>query len=125
MTKRKISSTSLEAYKRADEIIEPHHKLIIGALRILKSATSEQIATRLKLDKTQISRRTSELEDEKYIFKNGDERKTLANRNAKVYELTEKGLICDIGQIIMPTPTVVEKIRQKKGFHYETGKLFD
>lgn len=124
MTKRKISSTSIEAYKRADEIIEGHHKLIIGALRTLKSATFEEIASRIKLDKAQVSRRTSELEADGYIFKPGTKKKTIANRNAFMYELTERGLICDIGQIIMPTPTVVKNIQKKKLINANQINLF-
>jgi hypothetical protein len=84
--------TSHEAYKSiTDDILSKHHSQIIDALKILKKATSEEIAIFLNWDdKNRSSRRMSELERKQIIYKPGEKRKTKYGRNAFVYSLISK-----------------------------------
>jgi predicted transcriptional regulator len=90
--KNKNPETSHEAYEMmTDSILSNHQKQIIDALKILKKATSEEIAIYLNWDdKNRSARRMSELEREQMIYKPGEKRKTKYGRNAYVYSLIKK-----------------------------------
>jgi predicted transcriptional regulator len=87
-----LPETSHEAHKSmTKDLLSKHHTQIIDALKILKKATSEEIAVFLNWDdKNRSARRMSELEREQIIYKPGEKRKTKYGRNAFVYELVKK-----------------------------------
>jgi predicted transcriptional regulator len=87
-----LPETSHEAHKSmTKDLLSKHHTQIIDALKILKKATSEEIAIFLNWDdKNRSARRMSELEREQIIYKPGEKRKTKYGRNAFVYELVKK-----------------------------------
>jgi predicted transcriptional regulator len=89
---KKLPDTSHEAHKSMTEVLlSKHHTQIIEALKVLKKATSEEIAIYLNWDdKNRSARRMSELEREQIIYKPGEKRKTKYGRNAYVYSLIKK-----------------------------------
>lgn len=89
---KKLPDTSHEAHQSmTKELLSKHHTQIIEALKILKKATSEEIAIYLNWDdKNRSARRMSELEREQIIYKPGEKRKTKYGRNAYVYSLIKK-----------------------------------
>jgi len=93
--KRQLPSTSHDAYAQAKLMIASHHGKILDALKVLKSATAEQIATHLKMDHSQINRRVSEMERLELIYKPGIKKPTKTGRQAFVW--------CIIGTPYMET----------------------
>lgn len=89
--KSKFPETSLEAYEKvSDVMLSNHHKLILETLKILKKATSEQIADYLNWDdKNRAARRMKELETKDLIYKTGEKKQTKYGRNAFVYSLVK------------------------------------
>ncbi len=83
--KRSLPSTSHDAYAQAKPMIASHHAKILESLRVLKSATAEQIATHLKMAHSQINRRVSEMERLELIYKPGIKKKTSTGRQAFVW----------------------------------------
>lgn len=83
--KRSLPSTSHAAYAQAKPMISSHHAKILDSLKVLKSATAEQIAIHLKMDHSQINRRVSEMERLQLIYKPGVKKKTKTGREAFVW----------------------------------------
>lgn len=89
MSKKTLPATSLAANKAATaEMRSDHHAKIIKGLRVLGSATYEELANHLGMDRHQIGRRLSELERELIVFKPGNTKPTKSGRSAYVYCLT-------------------------------------
>lgn len=87
--KRNLPATSLSANKAATaEMRSDHHAKIIKGLRVLGSATYEELANHLGMDRHQIGRRLSELERETIVYKPGNTKPTKSGRQAFVYCLT-------------------------------------
>ena len=82
----------MQAYQSMTKpLLQNHHEKIIEALKILKKATSEEVAIYLKWDdKNRAARRMSELERNQIIYKPGEVKKTKYGRNAYVYMLTKQ-----------------------------------
>jgi predicted ArsR family transcriptional regulator len=85
--------TSLSAYKKVTKkMTEAHYKKIVNALKVLKSATYEQIAEYSGLERHAVARRLPELEDEAFfkptiVFRPGTKGKTTKGRDAYLWEL--------------------------------------
>lgn len=85
-----LPETSHEAFDLMTKpLISSHQQQITYALKVLKKATFEEIASYLNWDdKNRAARRLSELERDQVIYKTGEKRKTKYGRNAFVYCLT-------------------------------------
>ena len=84
-----LPETSLEAYHdlNLDGVREMYQK-ILSALKTLKKANYDTIATHLGLsDKNMVSRRTKEMEQLEMIYKPGTKSLTSRNRNAYDYSI--------------------------------------
>lgn len=89
MSKRKNPDTSNDAYRAVTlEMLNNHHKRIVGALQNLGTAIYEQIADYTGMDAVQVGRRLIELERMKIVFKPGTKKKTKKNRDAYEYTLS-------------------------------------
>lgn len=87
----KLPSTSIEAYKKVTpEMLQGHYGKILKALKILGTANYEKIANAVGLDKHQVGRRLSEMEEEgrKWVHKPGTTSLTKSGRKAFDYSLT-------------------------------------
>lgn len=88
---RKNPKTSLQAWDQAKHMIGPHHQKILDALKVLGTATYEEIALHVTMDKHQIGRRLKELEEQQKIYKPGTMKPTKTGRNAYLWCLTGEG----------------------------------
>ncbi len=104
----KVPATSLDAYKSQDEShIRKQYDGIVSALKVLKSASAEQIANHLKMQHVQINRRMSEMERLQMVWKPGGRVPTVTGRTAFAWQLTSE-------PDPIPTPVIKEpKFRSK------------
>lgn len=87
-TTRQLPQTSHDAYEMLDtEHLAEHYKKIILGLIKLKTATYEEIASMITLDKAQVGRRLNELEKMEIVFKPGAKKPTRSGRPANVYQI--------------------------------------
>jgi predicted transcriptional regulator len=83
-----LPQTSIDAYKAANpEMLSEHYKKILMGLIKLKTATYEEIASMITLDKSQVGRRLNELERMEIVFKPGLKKPTRSGRAAFVYQI--------------------------------------
>lgn len=92
MPTRKNPATSLDAWKQVHpDMQEAHYEKILSALSELKTASAEQISSRITIDYWQVSRRLSELERKQLIYKPGLKVATRTGRSAFVWALCKPG----------------------------------
>lgn len=108
MSQRKLPGTSLDAYAASHELSKAHKEKIIEALSEIGFANYEQIAVKANLDKHQIGRRLSELEEDKKILKSGITKPTSSGRPAYCYTIAagqerKKIQVLDSGNPGQPT----------------------
>lgn len=86
---RNNPSTSHSAHASVSkEMLENHWEKILNALKVLKLATYEELATHIGFkDKNQVSRRLKSLEGEGLVYKPGTKKLTTSGRNAFQYAL--------------------------------------
>lgn len=89
MSTRKIAETSREAYNSLEpEKIQQIYKDIMAALSVLGEGTFEDIAAHLKIDKSRVWKRLSEMQKIGMIFNTGRKRLLKSNRNGFTWMLT-------------------------------------
>lgn len=92
---KKIPKTSHKANESmTKKIRDAHIEKIILALYRMGNGIYSEIANYANMEKNQVSRRIKEIETRdgmKWIKKTGKEKKTLSNRLANEYTLTESG----------------------------------
>ena len=92
MTKRKQPQTSFDAYHSLEpEKLRDIYKQILAALVILKSATFEEIAAYMKVDKDRVWKRMSELQKMELVYRPGGKKKLRSGRDGYLWSLTFKG----------------------------------
>lgn len=106
MTKKKLPATSLDAYKslQADQLREIYQK-IIEALKVLGTASTEQISEYTTLPHPKIHKRVSEMERLEIIFRPGNRVATKSGRTAFVWCLCNN----------QPKTQVIERAMAGKG----------
>ena len=88
MNTRHLPDTSHEAFEKVpQEMRSEHYKKIISGLEKLKTATYEELASVLTLDKAQVGRRLCELERMDLVYKPGIKKATRSGRSAFCYQL--------------------------------------
>lgn len=93
MSKRKIPETSKEAYMSLDHSRLNHtYKNIILALTDIGSGTFEEIAAKMKVDKSVVWKRLSELATFGFIYRPGPKKLLRSGRNGYVWALTTAGM---------------------------------
>ena len=97
-----MPSTSLDAYHSLDPAqLRDIYKQILAALHFLKSATFEEIAAYMKVDKDRVWKRMSELQKMDLVYRPGGKKKLRSGRLGYLWALTLKG-----------TPTVQDYSRK-------------
>lgn len=83
MPKRKVIETSKAAFQSLDpDQIRDIYQKIMGALKVLGSASTEQIALFLTLEHARVHKRTSEMGKLEMIYRPGTKVKTKSGRMA-------------------------------------------
>jgi predicted transcriptional regulator len=102
--KRNNPSTSKDAFKslRAEDLREVYKK-IMDALKVLGSASTEQIAEYLTMEHAKIHKRVSEMEGMQLIYRPGGRVPTKSKRTAFVWT------ICDPSQPKVEKPSIKEE----------------
>lgn len=86
---RKIAETSREAYNSLEpEKIQQIYVDIMKALSIIGEGTFEDISAYLKIDKSRVWKRLSEMQKNGMIFNTGRKRLLKSNRNGFTWMLT-------------------------------------
>lgn len=86
MKKTKIPETSLEAYKSLDPTrLRDTYKKIILALSELGSGTFEDIAKKMKVDKSVVWKRLSELERANILYRPGTKKTLKSGRSGYIW----------------------------------------
>ena len=93
MSERKNPETSNEAYRslKVSELNETY-RLILSALSVLGEGTFEDISAYLKVDKSRIWKRMSELERMQLVYRPGNKRLLKSGRNGFTWCLTSNSL---------------------------------
>jgi len=88
MSERKNPETSLEAYRSLDiQQLNETYRLILGALGELGEGTFEDIAAKMKVDKSRVWKRMSELERMELVYRPGNKRLLKSGRNGYTWML--------------------------------------
>lgn len=104
---RKNKDTSIEAYHSLDPIdLGERFKKILAALLIIKEGTFEDIASYLKVEKSTIWKRLSEMERMGQIHRPGHKKKMSSGRN---------GYVWTVGKAPDPKSTTQRKKRTYNG----------
>jgi predicted transcriptional regulator len=86
MTKKQMPETSLEAYRSLDPVkLSDTYKKIILALSELGSGTFEDIAKKMKVEKSIVWKRLSELERANILYKPGTKKTLKSGRMGFVW----------------------------------------
>jgi len=86
---KKQPETSLEAYRSLEpEKMQQIYKDIMGALSVIGEGTFEDIAANLKIDKSRVWKRLSEMGKLGMIFNTGRKKLLKSNRNGFTWMLT-------------------------------------
>jgi len=114
MRKSKIQETSLEAYRSLDPVkLRETYKKIILALAELGSGTFEDIAKKMKVDKSVVWKRLSELERAKILYRPGNKKTLKSGRSGYIWmilSLDEVNSIIEDAKL-KSTPTVQDHSR--------------
>jgi regulatory ArsR family protein len=114
MKKSKIHSTSLEAYQSLDPAILNHtYRNILLALADIGSGTFEEIAAKMKVDKSVVWKRLSELNKAGLIYRPGTKKLLRSGRNGYCWSLTTAGMPkTDAAMKALRGPAVVDYSRK-------------
>lgn len=112
--KKPFPETSREAYDSLNSIeLAVIYVKIIEALKVLGSATSEQVATHLTMDHSKIWKRYSELERMNKIRKTGYKLRNKSGRSAFSYCLCDSNLPkTDRAEKAMKGPSIADYSRE-------------
>lgn len=92
MSKNKVAQTSVEAFRKLDpDKLAETYRGIINALGVLGEATSEAIATKMKVKPDKVWKRLKELMDNGLLYKPGTRKPLKSGCNGFCWALTEKG----------------------------------
>lgn len=116
MTTRKHCETSKEAYLSLEpEKIQQIYTDIMKALSVIGEGTFEDIASNLKIDKSRVWKRLSEMQKNGMIFNTGRKKLLKSNRNGFTWMLTQNNT--------PKTDKEENKFRDKTTFTNHTRKL--
>lgn len=88
MSNRKQPETSLEAYRSLDlKELNETYRDILKSLGELGEGTFEEIAAHMKVDKSRVWKRMSELEKMELVYRPGKKKLLKSNRNGYVWVL--------------------------------------
>lgn len=131
MRKSKMPETSLEAYKSLDPVrLNDTYKGIIMALSELGSGTFEDIAKKMKVDKSVVWKRLSELERANILYRPGTKKTLKSGRSGFVWMILSLDGISSIIEEakLKSTPTIQDHSRNIKAISeskpIQTNKLF-
>lgn len=114
MSKSKIQETSMEAYRSLDPTkLRDTYKRIILALSELGSGTFEDIAKKMKVDKSVVWKRLSELERANILYRPGTKKTLKSGRSGFVWMiLSLDGISSLIEEAkLKSTPTIQDHSR--------------
>lgn len=114
MSKSKIQETSMEAYRSLDPTkLRDTYKRIILALSELGSGTFEDIAKKMKVDKSVVWKRLSELERANILYRPGTKKTLKSGRSGFVWMvLSLDGISSLIEEVkLKSTPTIQDHSR--------------
>lgn len=117
MRKSKIPETSLEAYKSLDPAsLSDTYKKIILALSELGSGTFEDIAKKMKVEKSVVWKRLSELERANILYRPGTKKTLKSGRSGFVWGILslEKVSSIIVEDALKSTQTVQDHSRNIK-----------
>jgi predicted transcriptional regulator len=115
MRKSNVPETSKEAYKSLDPArLRESYKKILLALSELGSGTFEDISKKMKVDKSVVWKRLSELHQMELIYRPGEKKLLKSGRNGYVWSLTTKGMPKTENEMkaLKGKPTVADHSRQ-------------
>lgn len=126
-----MPETSLEAYKSLDPIrLNDTYKGIILALSELGSGTFEDIAKKMKVDRSVVWKRLSELERANIIYRPGTKKTLKSGREGFIWKILSIDKISPIivEATLKSTPTIQDYSRDMKAIAeskpIQTNKLF-
>jgi predicted transcriptional regulator len=91
MSKRKVPDTSVEAWRSIDPSqLARIYCGILYALGIMHKATFEEIAAHMKVDKSRVWKRMSELERMKLVYRPGSKKMLKSGRQGYEWALTSQ-----------------------------------
>jgi predicted transcriptional regulator len=91
MSKRKVPETSVEAWKSIDPTqLAQIYCGILYALGIMYKGTFEEIAAHMKVDKSKVWKRMSELEKMKLVYRPGSKKMLKSGRQGYEWALTSQ-----------------------------------
>jgi predicted transcriptional regulator len=91
MRKRKVPETSIEAWRSIDPAqLAQIYRGILYALGIMHRATFEEIAAHMKVDKSRVWKRMSELERMKLVYRPGSKKLLKSGRQGYEWSLTSQ-----------------------------------
>lgn len=114
MSKSKIQETSMEAYRSLDPTkLRDTYKRVILALSELGSGTFEDIAKKMKVDKSVVWKRLSELERANILYRPGTKKTLKSGRSGFVWMvLSLDGISSLIEEVkLKSTPTIQDHSR--------------
>lgn len=89
--KRHNPDTSIAAYKSLEATdLRDIYLRIVSALIVLGQGTFEDIAAHLKIDKSRVWKRLSEMERDQLIHRPGAKKKLSSGRNGYLWSVTEQ-----------------------------------
>lgn len=88
---KKLPDTSVEAWRSIDPTqLAQIYRGILYALGIMNKATFEEIAAHMKVDKSRVWKRMSELERMKLVYRPGSKKLLRSGRNGYEWALTSQ-----------------------------------
>lgn len=127
MSKSKIQETSLEAYRSLNPAkLADTYKKIILALSEIGSGTFEDIAKKMKVDKSVVWKRLSELERANILYRPGTKKTLKSGRAGYVWIISSLEGVCSIieEEKLKSTPTVQDHSRNIQAITTNVNKLF-
>lgn len=93
MSKRKVPETSKSAFYSLDPVeLNEMYRGILSTLTLMNKGTFEEIAAYMKVDKSRVWKRLSELERMGFIYRPGTKKLLKSGRNGYEWALTTKGM---------------------------------
>lgn len=115
MSKQQQPETSLEAYKSLDvATLTDIYKKILGVLAVIGEGTFEDIAAQLRVDKSRVWKRMSELERMELVYRPGNKRVLKSGRQGYTWMLTNGAT---------PKTTKTEQMLKGKGIEAHTRRI--
>jgi hypothetical protein len=126
MSKRKVPSTSVEAWRSIDPAqLAQIYTGILYALGVMYKATFEEIAAHMKVNKDRVWKRMSELERMKLVYRPGSKKLLKSGRQGYEWSLTSHMIVTtDKAQkALKGKPTVIDHSRNIQSISKQ-AKLF-